>query len=149
MDAHLGDNMRCNIYNLITFNKMHKYMTWCFSRIFVLLLQLMYSKTMNSQSKHAWFRWNTTSPTAAITVTSINQTPRGGSTFFSPPIFSKLFKYCYLGFSTPVSPPCFLLKHGVQDFVLSWCCPFYQGVAFFVSQFEPKFTRCRFHQKLW
>ena len=44
------------------------------------------------------------------------------------------------------SPACFLLEHGIHDFVLSCCCPFYQGVAFFLSQSEPKFARCRFHR---
>ena len=47
-----------------------------------------------------------------------------------------------LGFSTSISS---LLSRGT-DFVLTWCCPFYQGVSSFFSQSELKFARCRFHR---
>ena len=50
-----------------------------------------------------------------------------------------------LGFSTSISS-LLILKHGIHDFVLSSCCPFYLGVASFVFKFEPNFTRCRFHR---
>ena len=55
-----------------------------------------------------------------------------GCSQFRPPLH-------HLAFSKSISP-CFLLEHGIHDFVFSWYCLFYQ----FVSQFEPKLARCRF-----
>ena len=60
-------------------------------------------------------------------------------------VFNFGLRFTVWAFPRP-SPPYFLLKHGIHDFVLSRCCPFCQGVASFVSQFEPKCARCRFHR---